>query len=288
MKKLLFLFTFLSCFITEAQITIPSPSPAGSVSSTVGLTNITIDYFRPQVRGREVFGTGENVVVPYGKLWRTGAGDGTIITFSTKVEIAGKSIDPGKYLVLTIPGEREWEFILYNDLFIDGANLTPNFKENEVALRMNVKPIKLDQEISSLSFQINDVNEKGTSAFIQFAWSNIAFQLPVKVSFDETVMKQIENESFTQPINYVKAAKYYYNYDKDLNQALKWINAYLDQGDNNTHFWYLYVKAQILAKMGNKNEAVKTAQRAIELAKKSTRGDLGYIKRSQEIINSFE
>lgn len=288
MFKKIALVLILGCsVIAQAQINVPAPSPLGKVVSMVGLTEITIDYNRPKVRGREIFGEGEDVVVPYGKLWRTGAADGTILTLSTEVTIAGTLLNPGKYLVLTIPDAKEWSFILYKDLDIDGANLTPNFKKEHVALETTIKPFILTSEEQSLSFQISDISDDNTTAVIEFAWGNTGFKVPLEVSFDEAVMKQIAASNFSNAGDYIKAARYYLEFDKDLEQALRWVNTYLARDGHADDFWYMYLKAQILAKMGNKKEAIAVANRTIKLAAKSKRGDLGYIKRSQAIIDSF-
>lgn len=110
----------------------------------------------------------------------------------------------------------------------------------------------------------------------------------LQVSFDEEVMAAISEHMKVEPINYVRAVQYYLAYDKDMHQALEWINAYLEMEGHDTHFWYLYLKAEILARLGDKKQSIRVAERSIELAKKSSRGDLGYIKRNQAIINSFK
>lgn len=289
MKKIqLILTAIFFSLLTQAQITVPSPSPAGSVFSRVGLTDVTIDYCRPKVRGRKIFGADAEALLPYGAYWRTGAGDGTFLTFSTDVTIDGKLVKAGKYNILTVPQKETWTVILYSDLKIDGANLSGNFKEEDVVLRTEVKVEKLKEQVQSLSFQITDINDDNTSANIQFAWENVSFKVPFEVTFDEAVMSDISTYTVVEPINYIKAARYYLEYDKDLDQALEWVNTYLALDGHDTHFWYMYLKAQILAKQGKKNEAIETAQHSIELAKLSARGDLGYIKRNQAIIDSFK
>lgn len=139
-KTLVFLVLWAVC--AKSQITIPSPSPFASVSSRVGLTNVSIEYYRPKLRGRQIFGSDDDVLVSYGKLWRTGAADGTVISLSTAVKIGGKVVPPGKYLILTIPEKEHWKFILYSDLLIDGANLSGTYKKENVALETTVPAIK--------------------------------------------------------------------------------------------------------------------------------------------------
>ncbi|MCF1422904.1 DUF2911 domain-containing protein [Mangrovimonas futianensis] len=286
--QLLLIFAFMLGTVGFAQITVPSPSPAASVYTRVGLTDVTIDYFRPKVRGRKIFGSDDAALLAYGALWRTGAGDGAVVTFSTDVTMKNQSIKAGKYLILTIPDDKDWTFILYKDLNIDGANLSGNFKEEEVAFKTKVTAYKTKEEVQSLSFQISNISDDNTSANIEFAWANVGFKVPFQVVFDDVVMDDIAAKTVVEPINYIKAARYYLEYDKDLEQALTWVNTYLEMEGHDTHFWYMYLKVQILAKMNRKNEAIDVAEKSIALAKKSARGDLGYIKRNQAIIDSFE
>ncbi len=272
----------------HTQINIPSASPAGSVSSVVGLTEVSINYHRPKLRGRKIFGAGEEALLPYGKLWRTGAGDGTILSLSERVTIAEQTIEAGQYLILTIPDKEEWTFILYSDLEIDGANLEPNYKKENEVLKIKAQSIQLEKEVQSLTFQITDISNDNKTANIAFSWSNVAFKIPFTVTFDNEVMEAIERKTVVEPINYIRAAQYYYAYDKDLEQALSWVNSYLEMDGHDTHFWYMYLKAQILAKLGRQEEAIETAEKSIALARKSPRGDLGYIKRNEAIIASFK
>lgn len=289
MKESILTLLFLaSGYFCLSQIEIPSPSPEGGVFSKVGLTQVKVEYARPKVRGRKIFGSGEEVLLPYGQLWRTGAGNGTFLSLSTKAKIAGKVVESGTYLILTIPDSTEWTFILYNDLNIDGANLTPNYKVEHEVLKTKVKSRSLQDEVQTLSFQITDISDDNTTANIEFSWSYTAFSVPIEVSFNDIVLDDIELNMVVEPINYIRAAQYYYTYDKDQEQALEWVNSYLELEGHNDDFWYMYLKAQILTKLGRKKEAIEVANQTIELAQKSPRGDLGYIKRSEAILDTWK
>ncbi|WP_040496845.1 DUF2911 domain-containing protein [Fulvivirga imtechensis] len=286
-KTILTLFACL-CFMTGAmsQIETPMPSPEGSVSSKVGLTKVTIDYFRPKVKGRKIFGEGGDYLEQYGNIWRTGANSGSKITLSTDVEIAGKKVPAGEYLIFTIPGKDEWKFMLYSDLNI-GGNTSAYKEENEV-VRASVKPTKLAEKVETLTFNIADISEDNTTANIQMAWDDVSIKVPVKVTFDDVVMKDIAAKTKVNPNNYIAAANYYYTTGKDLNQALEWVNMYLAEGENSKQFWNVHLKAQILAKMGKKKEAIEAAKKSMELAKNFEAGDFGYIKRNEDLITSLK
>lgn len=283
MKNSLLTMFFVAAivFCSDAQITTPQPSPAGSVSSTVGLTEITIDYSRPKVKGRKVFGEGSDFLQPYGQTWRSGANRGSVITFSTDVKVAGQDVKAGKYLIFTVPGASEWKFMLYSDLGL-GGNVPGYKKENEV-LMTTVKPTSTSN-VETLTFNIADINADNTSANIELAWANVSVKVPVTVSFDDVVMEEIAAKTKVNPTSYVQAANYYHSTGKDLNQALKWMNLYLAEGDNSSQFWNVHLKAQILAKLGNKKEAIATAEESLEKAKKNEGGDFGYIKRNEDLI----
>lgn len=289
MKKSILLFG-LSIFIIgtlelKAQIETPQPSAKAKVETTVGLTDVSISYFRPSVKGRQIFGEGEDYLQPYGVLWRAGANSGTVLDLSTDATIAGKKVEAGKYLVLMTPGENEWEFILYSDISLGGN--VGNFDESKEVISVIQKSEKLDQAVETLTYQISDISATNRSANIHFQWENVSLKIPFEVTYDDKVMAQIQQYTRVDPRNLITAANYYYTTDKDLDKALEWVNAYLAEGNNSAQFWNLHLKAQILAKMGNKKEAKKVAEKSIELAKKNNSGDFGYVKRNQDLINSL-
>jgi tetratricopeptide (TPR) repeat protein len=289
MKKSVLLFTLSILIIgtleLNAQIEIPQPSPKAKVETTVGLTDVSISYFRPSLKGRQIFGEGDDFLQPYGVLWRAGANNGTILDLSTEAMIAGNKVESGKYLVLMTPGENEWEFILYSDISLGGN--VGNFDESKKVISVIQKAEKLDKSVETLTYQISDISANNQSANIHFEWENVSLKIPFEVTYDDKVMAQIEQYTRVSPRNLITAANYYYTNDKDLNQALEWVNAYLAEGKNSEQFWNLYLKAQILAKMGNKKEAKKVAEKSIELAKKNSSGDFGYVKRNQDLIESL-
>jgi len=277
---LLFIINF-----AHAQITIPQASSSGSVSSKVGLTDVKIDYARPKMKGRKIFGEGSDFLQPYGEIWRSGANSGSIINFSTDVEVAGQKVAAGEYLIFTIPGKDSWQFMLYSDLSL-GGNVEKYDKANEV-LSTTVTPIALSQPVQTLTFNISDLSEDNTTAAIELTWADVAIKVPMKVDFDSDVMAQIEKNTKVNVRNYVTAANYYFETGRDLQQALTWINMYLAEGKNSEQFWHLHTKAKILAKMGNKKEAKLVAEDSMSKAKVYEGGDFGYIKRNEDLIKSL-
>ncbi len=264
MKKLLLTVVMAaSCLLTHAQVQTPAASPAGSVSTVVGLTDIKIDYFRPRAKGRKIFGTEASVVVPYSQIWRTGANAGTKITFSDDVKIEGIAVPKGEYLIFTWPSATDWAIALYKDITL-GGNTEKYDKANEVA-KFQVKSTKLSDKVETLTFNIGDIADDSKSAKVQLAWENTSVKFTVSTEYDARVMKSIEQGLKVSPNNYFSAAVYYLETGKDLNQALTWVNEALKS--NPKAFWMLHQKAKIQKALGDKKGAAETATASLDGAK---------------------
>jgi hypothetical protein len=281
-KSLLIVVIALMCLVAEAQVQTPAPSPAGSVSSTVGLTDIKIDYSRPRLKGRKVFGE-KDVMHPYGSIWRTGANNGTKISFSDDVKVEGIAVPKGEYLIFTWPGATEWTVSLYKDLKIGGN--TDAYDKSQEAANFKVKAEKLANKVETLTISIDDIAEDNKSAKVTLAWENTAVRFGVGVDFDAKVMKSIEANTKVAPGNYASAAVYYYENGKDLNQALTWINEAI-KGNPNA-FWWIHQKAKIQAKMGDAKGARESANASITLAKAGP-NDFGYVKLNEDLLKTIK
>jgi hypothetical protein len=280
MKKLLSVFLLIATFGAQAQIQTPALSPAGTVSSVVGLTDISIKYSRPKMKGRKIFGNGADFLVPYGALWRTGANQGTIINFSDDVKVEGIDVKKGEYMLLTIPGADSWTVILYSDPSI-GGNMA-NYKQEKDAARFTVKPSQLAETVQTFTIGISDIADNNTNANIQLTWENTSVKFNVAVDYDAKVMKAIEAGTRVNPGNYIAAANYYFENKKDLNKALEWITLGIETG-NREAFWNIHTKAKIQDALGDKKGALATAQQSLDLAKKAA-SDFGYIKLNEDLI----
>ena len=159
----------------------PQPSPAGSASTKVGLTDVEINYFRPQMKGRKVFGEGEGFLQAYGKLWRAGATGGTKIKFSTAVKVGGKDLAAGEYLFLATPGKTDWEVIFYTDVSIGGY--LAKMEDSKIAAKFVVKGEKLANTVQTLTYNITDISSDSKSANIELAWENTSVKVPLAVTF---------------------------------------------------------------------------------------------------------
>lgn len=282
MKKILLIgamaFIF---FVSEAQIQTPSASPAGSVSSTIGLTDVKIDYFRPRLKGRKIFGE-KDVMYPHGTIWRTGANSGTKISFSTDVKVENINVPKGEYLILTWPGAGEWTVSLYKDVSLGGN--TAGYNASNDAAKFKVKTKKLADKVETFTISIDDIAADNKSGKVTLAWENTAVPITVSVDYDEQVMKSIEANTKVNPGNYFQAATYYLENGKDLNKALQWVNLALES--NPTAFWMLHQKAKIQKALGDKKGAIETATASLNSAKKAENRD--YQNMNQELINSMK
>ena len=273
---------FAVTFSVSAQIETPAASPSGSVKAKVGLTDVEITYFRPQMKGRKIFGAGDGFLVPFDVMWRAGANQGTVVKFSTDVKFGGSDVKAGEYKLLAQPGASEWTVVLTADMSV-GGNVS-DFDVSTAAAVAKVAPSKLTETVGTLTYNVSELSEDGTGASLELAWENTSVKVPITVSFDETVMAAIEANTKVNAGNYRAAAAYYVSTNRDLDQAIKWFDMYLAEGENSKHFWVITQKAEALAQKGDKKGAIKAAQSAIEQAKAWPDGDFGYIKRNEDFI----
>jgi hypothetical protein len=303
-KRFLLLVLGLLTFAAQAQVLTPAASPAGSVSSQVGLTDIKIDYFRPSTKGRVIFAEDPSKAQPvaqkskkkdataaapaatpllvYGKIWRTGANSGTKISFSDTVTVEGKNVPKGEYLIFTWPGAAEWTVALYKDINLGGN--TQEYDSTQEAARFKVKPTKLADKVETLTFNIGDIAPDNKSAKVQLAWEYTSVKFTVGVNFEKKVMESIRANTQVDPYNYFQAAVYYLENGKDLKQALEWVNKAAE--GMQSPFWVLYQKARIQKALGDNAGAKTTATASLEGAKKANNRD--YQMMNQDLIKSVQ
>lgn len=282
MKKIIVLLFVAVTICAEAQVQTPAASPAATLTTSIGLTDVKISYFRPRLKGRKIFGTGKEYLEQYGVRWRTGANSGTVITFGDDVVVEGKNVPKGEYLLLTTPGATDWTVVLYKDVAM-GADFTKYSEANEAA-KFVVKAEKLTEKVEMLTFNVTDLTDDNTSAKIQLAWDNVSVKFGVKVEFDSKVMKSIEASTKVNPNAAATAARYYYDNKKDLKKALEWIDYSISQ--NPDFYWNIHLKAQIQKALGDKAGATATANKSSELAKKD--GNDFYVKQNEELIKTLK
>jgi len=256
------------------QLKVPAASPTQTVKQAFGISEITIEYSRPGVKGRVVFGE----VVPFGKIWRTGANSTTKITFGDDVKIEGVDVKAGTYGFYTIPNADSWEIMLYKDLTL-GGNVANYKTENEV-LKVKVKPSTLANKVETFTMGLSDITS--TTANIELTWENTRVAISVVTEIDSKIMKTIESTIVQDTRPFYQAANYYYENNKDLKQALEWTEKAIVS--NPKAFWVVLLKAKIQLKLNDKKGAVTTANLVIYMA--TIEKDDSFVKQAEKLIVS--
>lgn len=278
MKNLLFLLcTIAFSFGVSAQIEIPQPSPITKVEQKVGLTDVTLEYSRPGMRGREVFGE----LVPFGEVWRTGANANTKITFGNDVVIGGQNLKAGSYAVYTIPNPKSWDVIFYSDT--NNWGTPEEWDETKVTLSANAEVSELPFEMETFTIFLDEL--KNDSAVMNFVWDNTVASLPIEFPTDEITMASIDRVMNGPTANdYFSAATYFHDSGKDNKKALEWVNKAIEMQDEPA-FWALRKKSLIQSDLGMKKEAIATAKLSLAAAEKA--GNKDYIKMNKDSIKEW-
>jgi hypothetical protein len=276
MKKL-FTIALVAAFFLQTnaqQLATPQPSPTQTVKQNFSTGNVELSYSRPAKKGRVVFGD----LVPYGKIWRTGANGATTLTFSEAVTIGGKEIKAGKYGLVSIPNEKKWTLIITKDLNVTSPAA---YKEENDIVRVEVDAMKAPSTAESFTIAFNDVTDNSTN--LQIHWDNTMASLPITTNTQEKVMKQIDEVMNKDNKPYFAAAQYYFDNGKDLGQALGWANKAID--GNKEAFWMHMLKARILAKQNDKAGAKAAAANVVTLATKAKNDD--YVKMANDLLKTL-
>ena len=263
------------------KIEFPQASPLASVKERVGVTGVSIEYSRPSVRERKIFGG----LVPYGQVWRTGANAATKITFSTDVKLGGAAVPAGSYALFTIPGEAEWTVILSKVVDDQWGSYAYNQKDDQA--RVKVKPVALAEPLETMTISLQDM--LAGKANLVIAWEKTKVPIEIDTDLVGKVRPQIEAAmagSGEKP--YFSAAMFYYENDLDMAQATQWIEAAIKEQPE-PPVWMVYRKGLILKKAGDKAGALAAAKASLALAEK-TGGELGeeYKRLNEELIASLE
>lgn len=263
-------------FTADAQpLKTPQPSTTQTIKQDFGIGNIELSYSRPAMKGRKIFGD----LVPFGKVWRTGANSATTLTFSDSVTIGGTKLAPGKYGLLSIPNKDQWTLIISKQTDVTSPAA---YKQESDAARVNVKPVSLKDAVETFTMQF--ANVKSNSTDLQIMWDNVAVSLPITTDVDAKVMAQINNLINNDNRPYFQAAMFYMETGRDLNQAVSWLDKAIEQ--NPKAFWVYHQKANALAKLGKKSEAKAAAQKSMEIAKEAQSDD--YVELNKKLLDSLK
>ena len=277
MKKIV-LLSLLSgaMYFSEAQpLKMPSPSTTQSIKQEFALTSVELSYSRPNIKGRKIFGD----LVPYNAVWRTGANSATTISFADEVIIGGKKVPAGKYGLLTIPGASEWTIIISKQLDVTSPAA---YKADQDVVRVTVPVVAMPFSVET--FMIMFGNVTSNTMDLMMIWDQTSVALPISMEVEAKVMAQIDNAMNKDNKPYFQSAMYYMETGKDLTKANMWFDKAIEQ--NPTAFWIYYNKANCLAKMGKKSEAIATSNKSIELATAAKNDD--YISLNKKLQASLK
>ena len=265
---------FAILFANAQSIKTPQPSPGQTIKQDFGISSIELNYSRPGIKGRKIFGD----LVPYGKVWRTGANSATRIKFSDDVTVGGIALKAGEYAIYTVPGEKEWEIIINKG----SVNWGTDYKQEDDILRVKTTPVKLDQPVETFTMQF--ANVKSNSTDLQIMWDKTLVSVPITADIDQKIMADIDKVMNHDNRPYFAAAMYYMETGRDLNQALTWFDKAIEQNPN--AYWIYHQKANALAKLGKKEEAKATAQKSMDLAKAQKNDD--YVKLNEKLLENLK
>jgi len=275
---LFFAAAMMISLMAQEQIKTPQPSPLATITQQIGVMEVKVEYSRPGVKDRKIFGD----LVPFNELWRTGANATTKFTFSDDVMIEGILVPAGDYGLYTIPGEEEWT-IIFNKNLGWGTN---RYDEKDDVARFTVKPVKHSGNVET--FTIGFSNIRDNWAYVDLSWENTIVQFKIEFDVDSKVMAQIERIMANPERNlanlYYNAADYYYKNDKDLKQALAWVDKAIQMRSD--AFWMVRLKSLIQAKTGDYKNAIKTAEQSKALAQKA--GNQQYVKMNEDAIAEWK
>jgi len=259
MKKIILACLLLSTSVAFSQpvLKTPAPSPLQTVTQAFGLGEVKVEYSRPSIKGRVVFGE----LVPFGKIWRTGANQATKVTIGDDIKVNGTALAAGTYALYTMPGATEWEIMFYKDLTL-GGNVADYNAANE-ALRFKVKSAATNDKTESFTIAFNDVT--GTNCNLDLMWDKTKVSIPLMADIDGKIVKNIETIMNGDKRPYFASASYYFENGKDMNKALEWATKAV--ADNPDAYWMSHLKAKIQHKMNDTKGALATAQMSMDKAK---------------------
>lgn len=276
--KLLTIALLFAGFTAFAQVKAPAPSPGASISQTVGLTEVSVEYSRPGMKGREIFGD----LVPFDAMWRTGANKNTIISFEHDVAVNGTEVPAGDYAIFTIPNPKEWTVYLYTDT--ENWGTPEKWDDTKVAMKASVQPNRAAEKVETMRFSFENISNTG--ADLVLAWDLMRIPLHIETKATEMTMASIDKALAGPGYNdYYQAAKFYRTEGKDINKAVEWINKAAELAGPE-RFWIMREQSLVLAAAGDKKGAIAAAEKSLESAQKA--GNMDYVRMNENSIKEWK
>ena len=264
-------------FSANAQIKTPAPSPFCKIEQTVGLTDMTLEYSRPSMKGRTIFGD----LVPYGEVWRLGANANTKITFSDDVMVGGKILKAGEYAIYATPNEKTWDIMFYSDATNWGN--PEKWDDSKVAAKVSAEVHPLPMTIETFNMTFGDITSN--SAELGMLWENTYVGVKIDVPTDKMVSDAIDKTMKGPGAgDYYGAAVYYLQEGKDIKQAKEWIDKAMAMSDKPA-FYQLRQQSLIYAKAGDKKGAIEIAKKSLTASEAA--GNMDYVKMNKDSLKEW-
>lgn len=260
--------------VNAQQLTVPQPSPTQLTKQNFGLSFIELSYSRPGVKGRKIFGE----LVPFDKVWRTGANTPTTLTFGDEVMIDGKKIPAGKYGLLTIPGKESWTVIITKQTDVSDAEA---YKQENDIVRITAKTTRMNNKVETFTIEFANIKPEATD--LEIKWDDVSVTLPISAESDKKVMAQIDN-LLKDNRPYLNAGMYYLNNGKDVNKAIGFFDQAILQNPKSIAAYHQ--KANALVKQNKKDEAKTAATKSLELAKEAK--NTNYIQLNEKLLGDLK
>jgi len=268
-------FCFYKASAQEIPLKIPASSLGQRIEQDFGLGTISVKYYRPNTKGRKIF----NGMEPYGAVWRTGANNATVVTLTDTIQAEGHTLLPGKYSLFCIPNADEWTIIFNKNANQWGAYA---YNEKDDVLRFKVKPATLHQKVETLTIQFAEVHQ--TDCIMQILWENTAINIKLTADVDNRIMANIEEAMKGEKKPYYMAAIWCYNHNRNIPQALAWMQEADKQQPNAFNIKYWVARLQL--KNGDKQAAITAAKEGLKLA--TDEKDQEYIRMNKEVLQDAE
>lgn len=281
MKKFTLLLCMMSIgFSMKAQIQTPAPSPFSTLEQKVGLTDVTVKYSRPAMKGRKVFGD----LVPFDAIWRTGANQNTTVSFSDDVTVEGKELKAGTYAIFTRPNEAVWEVFFYTAT--DNWGTPQEWDASKVAATVKVETMDIPMPIESFTITIDDLHNNGATLGIM--WENtyvgVDFTVPTVSKATKSIEETMANKEDLTANDYFAAGSYYFAEGMNMQQAKEWVDKAVEMGDGSA-YWMMRTQSLIYAKMGDKEAAIEAAKRSLAAAQAA--GNQDYVKMNKDSLQEW-
>lgn len=270
-------FALLFTVSLDAQIKTPPASPTVKMETSIGLTDVHVEYSRPGMKGRKIFAA--DGLVPFGEVWRTGANQATKLTFGGDVMVGGGELKAGSYAVLTKPMADSWEVMLFP---YETGSWNSYTSKDPAAV---VKVMSQKSGIKAETFTISIQNYTMDGADIVMMWDETMVALPVKTKVKEAVMANIDQVMAGPSMNdYYQAASFLAD-NGDKKKALDYINKAVEMGGDTPRYWMVRRQALIHADLGMKETAMGAFKRSMELAKKA--GNMDYVRMNEKSLKAM-